>query len=256
MALPIPEEFEEPADCPCHPACMEHEGSDYCRESLQLHLAELREQPEPHWHKCDFCRLCAYVPVVHNARCLAAVKLACPASMADEEFDRQVELLDLLVRDFVASAAVALKELPQAERAAAKLDAAPPAVGVADGGAHSTHPKVVRALHYIEEHIKEPNLTVGRIAEELDLTPSYLSQLFVEQVGQRMSRRIAARRVELAKNLLATTDWQIKRIAHEAGYANHNWFFHVFRALTGRTPAEYREGSRGQEHPAQLKRTE
>jgi transcriptional regulator GlxA family with amidase domain len=54
---------------------------------------------------------------------------------------------------------------------------------------------------------------------------------------------IASRRVELAKTLLATTDRQIKYIAHETGHANPNWFCHVFNVHTGLTPGEYRRRS-------------
>ena len=246
LVLPIPEEFEQPAASPCHPACTEHEGSDYCRESLQLHLAELRRRPETHWHKCDFGRFCAYIPVAYNARCLAAVKLACPASMAEKDFNRQMELLDVLVRDFVTSEADSQNQVLKADATDAGLDAVAVTAGRTGTGASPTHPKIVRVLRYIEEHLQEPNLTVGRIAEELDIYPTYLSQLFVDQAGQRMSRFIAARRIEQAKNLLATTDWQIKRIARETGHANPRWFCYVFREFVGLTPGGYRRRSRGQ----------
>ena len=59
-----------------------------------------------------------------------------------------------------------------------------------------------------------------------------------------MSRYIAVRRVELAKTLLVTTDWQIKRIARETGHANPTWFSHVFGVHTGCTPGEHRRRAR------------
>jgi transcriptional regulator GlxA family with amidase domain len=107
------------------------------------------------------------------------------------------------------------------------------------------HPKVRQALQYIEEHIKEPGLTVGRIAEVLGITPTYLSQLFLRHTGEKMSRFIACRRVAMARHLLETTDWQVKRIAREAGFANPKWFFHVFGVIAGQTPSGYRRRSHG-----------
>jgi len=105
------------------------------------------------------------------------------------------------------------------------------------------HPTVVKALAYIEEHLSEPKLTVSRIAREIGYHRSYLSSLFKKCCGQRMNRFIAERRAEAAKRILATTDWQIKRIAYETGHANANWFACAFHKVTGMTPAEYRAQS-------------
>lgn len=110
-ALTPEDEAEDPPPGPCHPACEEHAGSNYCRESWQLHLAELRRRPETHWHKCDYSRFCAIVPIVYQNRCIAAIKLACPASMAEKDFERQVELLDVLARHFAVFMADSLAGL-------------------------------------------------------------------------------------------------------------------------------------------------
>jgi AraC-like DNA-binding protein len=245
LGLSSPEEADDPPPNPGHPACAEYAGSDYCRESWQLHLAELRRRAETHWHKCDYGRLCGIVPVVCRDRCLAAVKLAAPASMPEEDFGRQVEILHLLVKDFVTTHVDFLGRLPHAELSAAEFSE-PPSPGTEKVLEQlPSHPQVVRALQYIEEHLSDPKLTVAQVARELEMHPSYLSHLFADQVGRRMSRFITARRVELAKTLLATTDWQIKRIARDTGHANPNWFCYVFRVYTGLAPGGYRRKSRG-----------
>jgi AraC-like DNA-binding protein len=246
VALSEPPDAEEPPAGPCHPACAEHVDSDYCRESWQLHLAELKDRPETHWHQCDQGRLCALVPVVCRGRCLAAIKLACPASAGETDFQCQVELMDLLVKEFMASEADFLEQMLRDEPAASSRPASPSQSVLDPPRQPPSHPQVLRAVQHIEEHLSDPGMTVRRIARELGINPNYLSQLFVEQVGQRMSRFIAAHRVELAKTLLATTDWQVKRIAHETGHANPNWFCHVFGVHTGLTPGEYRKASRDQ----------
>jgi AraC-like DNA-binding protein len=246
LSLAASDDAEDPPVHPCHPACADHAASDYCRESWQLHLAELHERPETHWHKCDLGRFCALVPVVFHERCLAAIKLACPATMAEQDFERCVEVLDVLVRDFVTAEADALSALLRAEQVA-EAPGPPPAVGALPPSApQPSHPQVLRALQYVENQLSDPKLTVGGVAQALGLHPSYLSQLFSEHVGQRLSRFIATQRVQRAQTLLATTDWQVKRIAVETGHANPNWFCHVFAALTGLTPGEYRRQSRGQ----------
>ena len=105
MNSPDDGDAADPAENPCHPACGELAHSDYCRESWQLHLAELRRCPETHWHKCDRRRLCAVVPVVCQGRCLAACKLGCNGTMIEDAFLNNVEILDVLVKDFVTAEA-------------------------------------------------------------------------------------------------------------------------------------------------------
>lgn len=243
LAVSEPDD-EDPAPNPSHPACLEFASTDYCHESWQLHLAKLKRRPETHWGTCQHQRLCAMIPIVHQNRCLAVVKLAGPATLDNDEFKRVVDIMELLVRDFAASQADFLRRVPGGitggEAAAASVD---PTAGP-EAGPAPTHPQVLRALEYIAAHLSDPRLTVAKIASLLDVYPTYLSEIFVEQMGQRMSRFIASQRMELAKRLLATTDWQIKRIALETGHANPNWFCHVFSTHTGVTPSEYRAAAR------------
>jgi len=244
LSLPAAGETEDLGANPAPPVCAAYAESDYCCESWKLHLAELARRARSHWHKCDYSRLCAMVPIVHEDRCLAAVKLAHCGSMSDEDFEHHVEILDILVEAFVASHRAFLAILRRTPMIPAEADA-PAAPGVVQLQAREpSHPQVLRALEWIEKHLTDPKLTVGAIARELDIDSSYLGSLFVEQTGQRMSWLIAARRVEMAKTLLATTDRQVKLIAHDTGHANPNWFCHVFRVHTGLTPGQYRRYSR------------
>ncbi len=247
LALAVSEPNEEdPAPNPSHPACVEFAASDYCRESWQLHLAKLARRPETHSGICQHERICAIVPVVCEDRCLAVVKLAGPTSLDKTEFTRLVELLELLVNDFTTAHADFLRRVPGGVTAEHAFSPACRPAGNPDLRPPPAHPQVARAIDYITTHLSDPRLTVARVASVLGLYPTYLSEIFVQHVGQRMSRFIAARRVEQAKRLLVTTDWQIKRIALETGHANPNWFCHVFAAQVGITPGEYRRLVRGQ----------
>lgn len=237
---------EDPAPNPSHPACLEFASTDYCHESWQLHLAKLKRRPEAHWGTCQHSRICAMIPIVCQNRCLAVVKLAGPSSLDKSEFKRVVDLMELLVRDFAASQAEFLKRVPggitgeEATAACAESTAGPKIAP------SPTHPQVLRALEYVAANLSDPRLTVAKVASVLDVCPTHLSEVFVGQMGERMSRWIAAKRVEKAKQLLATTDWQVKRIALETGHANPNWFCHVFCVHTGLTPGEYRAASHTQ----------
>jgi transcriptional regulator GlxA family with amidase domain len=116
-----------------------------------------------------------------------------------------------------------------------------PGEGSALNLADTQHPQVRRAIALIERRANEPQLNVAAIATELGMNATYLAHLFREETGVRMSRLIAWHRIEIAKTLLSTTDWQVKRIAYESGHGNPNWFSHVFRLHTGDSPSEYRD---------------
>ena len=245
LAIPLDlagrENDEDPPDHPTHPVCAALADSDYCRESWQLHLAELSGAPDTHWHRCDCDRLCAVAPVVVHGRCVAAFKLACPGDMARAVFVRHVELLDVLVENLVAREAGRLARLLPPQPPVGEVLAFPSAPTDRGAAGRASHPQVRRAIARIAARLADPKLTVRRIADELRVHPDYLAHLFATQVGQRMSRYIIGQRVELAKTLLATTDWQIKRIAYETGHANPNWFSYIFRVQTGLSPSEYRQ---------------
>jgi AraC-like DNA-binding protein len=229
---------------PCHPACMEFASSSYCRKSWDGYLARLNRCPRTCWGTCLHQRVCAMIPITCQGRSLAVVQLAAPASTEQAEFRRVVDLVELLVRDFVTMHADFLHRVP---------GGIPARAAVAEGGDLSagrnhplspTHPQVLRAMEQIDANISDPHLNVAGVASVLGMNPTYLSELFVKQLGQRMSGFISARRMENARKLLADTDWQVKRIALEVGYANPNWFGQVFRNHTGQTPLQCRATAR------------
>jgi AraC-like DNA-binding protein len=231
---------------PVHPLCTDPQDSDYCRQSWRAHLAELTLRAEVHWHRCKFGKLCAVVPVAWHRQCIALCQFVCPESMGQEAFEHNVEILAVLVENFTALHADSLSphNLP-----VEPTQNQPPLRSRSDTQIvkQPLHPKVGSAIEYIDEHLRDTDLNAARVARHLEINATYLAHLFKEQTGVRMNRYIASARVDLAKRLLATTDWQVKRIARECGYANPDWFGHVFHAHTAMKPCEYRLSLRGKD---------
>lgn len=241
----------ETDDRPCtptHPACAALADAPYCRESWLLHLAELANHPETHWHRCDHGRLCAVVPVVCEGRCLAAVKLVCPETLSEDEFRRYVELLDLVVWDFERAHPDLLRQLLPAIRTDSPAAPGIPTAAPSDAP-QPRNPHVHAAIRRIDERLGDPELSVDSIALALAVHPNYLGHVFVQQLGVRPSRYIASQRVERAKELLLGPTGQIKQIARAVGFANQNWFCHVFTAHTGQSPSAYRASQPTMENP-------
>jgi transcriptional regulator GlxA family with amidase domain len=159
--------------------------------------------------------------------------------MSDEAFERHVELLNVLVENFVSDEKGLISQVTASNNDPADYHEAEQRPPVS-GEDQAIHPQVDQALRYIEQHLTDPKMTVANIARHLGMNSTYLAHLFSRQVGTRMSRHITNKRIELAKELLATTDDQIKQVAYKTGHGNPDWFSQVFHSQTGLTPREYR----------------
>ena len=92
---------------------------------------------------------------------------------------------------------------------------------------------------YIEAHLDQ-ELTIGRLADEVGLSPLYLAKAFRRAFGEAPHRYLLLRRIERAKELLRSTDQQLAETAIACGFADQSHFSHAFKRLVGVTPATYR----------------
>ena len=81
---------------------------------------------------------------------------------------------------------------------------------------------------------------VTEIAEALKVPRTRLDRLFAEKFSRSVGKEIVRQRIERAKELLTTTDKQMKEIAALCGYCNAGYFTNAFRAETGLTPKAWR----------------
>jgi AraC-like DNA-binding protein len=226
---------------PAHPVCRARGADASCRDSWAAHLAELRKSPEPHWHRCWRGQRCGVVPVTADGSVVAICQLVCAGTTPLPEFRRHFELLAFLIDNAGTRQPEAPERQASKIRASADCGRSVSAASYAEANDRAWHPKVRGALEVIRRRLREPQLTVAIVAKEMAMNSTYLAHLFHEQIGVRMSRYITERRIELAKSLLLSTNWQIKRIAYESGHRNADWFGQVFRRRTGLTPGEYRQ---------------
>lgn len=96
------------------------------------------------------------------------------------------------------------------------------------------------ARRFIREHPEE-ELSVERIAAEVFLTPGYLTKIFKKRYGKTVSEYITDTRMEIAENLLRSTDLSIMQIASKVGYANYPYFIRSFGKYAGCSPREFRK---------------
>ncbi|MFF9705484.1 GlxA family transcriptional regulator [Streptomyces griseofuscus] len=89
------------------------------------------------------------------------------------------------------------------------------------------------------EHLGEP-LTLARLAEHARMSLRSFTRRFRDEVGMPPVQWLTAQRLELAKQLLETTDLSIDLVAHRAGFGTANSLRAHMRTAFGVSPASYR----------------
>jgi len=83
--------------------------------------------------------------------------------------------------------------------------------------------------------------TVAQIAEELRLSPNYLSSMLKVISGQSTQQHIHNKLIEKAKEKLSTTELSVSEIAYELGYEFPASFSKLFKNKTNISPIEFRQ---------------
>jgi len=86
--------------------------------------------------------------------------------------------------------------------------------------------------------------TVQGIAEQLSVSPNYLSNLLRVLTGQNTQQHIHDKLLEKAKEKLSTTDLTISEIAYQLGFEHLQSFSKLFKAKTQLSPLQFRQSFR------------
>jgi two-component system response regulator YesN len=84
------------------------------------------------------------------------------------------------------------------------------------------------------------DIGIGQIAEQLHMTPNYLSTLFHKKTGSTFMVYLTKTRMLRAKELLADPHIQIQQVAEQVGYSSARYFTKLFTESVGCYPSEYR----------------
>ena len=83
-------------------------------------------------------------------------------------------------------------------------------------------------------------ISISDIAREVGIDRSYLCNIFRTAVGCSPQQYIITTKVNIAKNFLANTSYDIKYIATSLGYEDQFVFSHAFHTKVGVSPSEWR----------------
>ncbi|WP_185287827.1 AraC family transcriptional regulator [Chryseobacterium lactis] len=103
-----------------------------------------------------------------------------------------------------------------------------------------------RLENLLDDYFKHDQLvingipTVHFVAEQLNLSANYLSDMLRVQTGQTTQQHIQNRLIEKAKNLLSTTEMSVSEIAYQLGFEHPQSFHRLFKNRTSVSPLEFR----------------
>jgi AraC-like DNA-binding protein len=108
---------------------------------------------------------------------------------------------------------------------------------------------VVRIMEYVRSHLREPDLSAGRIAAEHHISVRQLYRILAAE-GISLGDWIRARRLEDCRKDLASAGYgdPIFAVARRWGFTDASSFTRMFRATFGMSPREWREINRRPPH--------
>ena len=100
-------------------------------------------------------------------------------------------------------------------------------------------PRLAKMMTYIEEHLTE-KIELSQIADHVNLSRTYASAIFKEELGITISEFILRERMLEAKRMLRDTDLTVAAIADRLSFCSQSYFTKNFTETEGMTPVEYR----------------
>jgi len=93
---------------------------------------------------------------------------------------------------------------------------------------------------YFDNALSQGLPTVGYLAGQLHVSPSYLSDMLRSLIGQNAQQYIHDKLIEKAKEKLSTTDLTVSEVAYELGFEHSQSFSKLFKTKTNLSPSEFR----------------
>ena len=118
-----------------------------------------------------------------------------------------------------------------------KLTDLPKAIEMKKGIEESSFLKLVQTT--LETHLSDENFGIAELCELLNISRAQLHRKLKKLTGLSTSHYIRSLRLEIAKELLVTTNLNISEVAFKVGFSSATYFSKVFKSQYGHAPSDH-----------------
>ncbi len=104
-------------------------------------------------------------------------------------------------------------------------------------------PYVQLAEKYILENISDFEISLQKVAEYVNVNPTYLSRLMKQESGLSFMEYVTRTRINKAIELMQDRSVLLKTVAASVGYSNQYYFSTAFKKIVGVSPINYQKGT-------------
>ena len=102
---------------------------------------------------------------------------------------------------------------------------------------------LAEALRYMQEHLADPTLSIGRLSQRAFVSPANFRRRFAARYGSSPKEYLKALRMKEAKHLLKIGYYSTREITERCGFSDVGYFCTAFRHHVGVGIAAYRKSA-------------
>ncbi|MBY9081405.1 AraC family transcriptional regulator [Paenibacillus sp. HN-1] len=115
---------------------------------------------------------------------------------------------------------------------------------LADKRSSKQHELVRQINSKINASFMDPNLSLNQIADELGMSPIYISRVYKQQTLSAIMDVVMEKRMQEVERLLKDTDYSVSAIAEQTGFTSSSYLHRMFKRHFSVTPIEYRKSAK------------
>lgn len=100
---------------------------------------------------------------------------------------------------------------------------------------------IISEIKNVVELEYRKDIGLDYVADQVNLSPAYVSYLFKKETGQTLVKYITDKKMDRAKKMLGDRNLKVMQVAKSCGYENQSYFNKLFKNYFGVTPKQYRE---------------
>ncbi|MBU3114148.1 response regulator [Clostridium lacusfryxellense] len=99
---------------------------------------------------------------------------------------------------------------------------------------------VDKALEYVRENYADSDLSLNKVSSFIHISPNYFGNIFKTETGETFANYLLRIRMEIAKDILCSTNYKNLQIAEKVGISDQYYFSHCFKKYFKSSPKEVR----------------